>query len=127
VQDCLVVDFARCRRSAFDLYEQFALLCTRRKVSRVLFKTGAEDAELHYALRDVLATVADILGAPLDIRLALVANSASAGQVYRSIQPVLRALGCEVQIFGLESQASCWLCGGEDCVRTPRAETAVAA
>lgn len=127
MQNCFVVDFARSSRGAFDIYEQFALLCARGKVSGVLFKTGAEDADLHYTLRDVLATVADILGGPLDIRLALVANSASAGQVYRSIQPALRALGCEVRIFGLESQASCWLCGGEDCVRTLRAETAVAA
>ena len=127
MQDFLILDFARCSRDTFDIYERFALLCARRKVSRVLFKTGAEDADVHYALRDVLATVADVLGSPLNIRLALVTTSAPARKVYRALQPELHALGCEVRIFGLESPAACWLCGAEDCPRARCAEVAVAA
>lgn len=127
MQSYLILDFARCSRHAFEMYEQFALQCAHGKLSCVMFKTGAEDPDVHYALRDVLATVADVLSSPLDIRMALVPGSASAGRVYRSMLAELRALGCDVEIFRRESDAACWLCAAGDCPRAPAAAAVVAA
>jgi hypothetical protein len=106
VQNFLVLDFARCTRGAYDIYEQLALLCTQRKVSRVLVKAGAEDADVHYTLHDVLATVALALGGPLDLRLAMIEGSPSITRVYRAMQPALRSLGCDMRIFDVESEAA---------------------
>ena len=124
MQNFLILDFGRCTRDPFHLYQQFALLCAQRKVSRVLVRTGAEDADVHYTLHDVLAIVARVLGGPLGIQLALVECSPSIAAVYRAMQPELRSLGCEVRIFGVEREAACWLCGAKDCARTRLMEEA---
>ena len=92
-----------------DLYQAFALLCARKTVGCVLLRTGDEDANVHYALRDVLATIALIAGIPLHLSLALVTGSPSIAQVCGTMQAELRSLGCDAQVFRAEPQASQWL------------------
>jgi hypothetical protein len=127
VQIFLTLDFRRCGHDAFDIYEQFALLCAQDKVSRVLVKTGAEDADVHYTLHDVVKTAAMILGGPLDLRVAMIEGSPSITRVYRAMQPALRSLGCDMRVFEVESEAACWLCGAEDCASARLVEAAVPA
>jgi hypothetical protein len=108
----VVVDLRGCgSRELSEIYQAFALLCARQAVRGALLKTGDEDADAHYALRDTLVTVARIAGIPLRFRLALVASFGPTAQVYGSLQSELRSLGCDAQVFRMEHQAVQWLCG----------------
>jgi hypothetical protein len=105
-----VIDFRGCgSREASDVYQAFALLCARETVSSALLQTGDEDADLHFALRDVLATLALVAGIPLHLSLALVTGSPSIEQVCGTMQAELRSLGCDARVFRAEPQASEWL------------------
>ena len=115
----IVVRFdQRGSRELSEMYQKFGHLCAQGKVRQALFRTGQEDGDAHYALRDILSTVTLIVGEPLRLKLALVANSASVAQVYRSMQEELRALGCDTRVFRLERQAAQWLRAGRP--RAPR-------
>ncbi len=96
-----------------ESYQDFGLLCARRKVRRALLRTGDEDAYAHYALRDVLRTVVRIAGIPLRFKLAVVASSDSVMQVCGNMQQELRALGCDARVFRAEHQAEYWLGAAE--------------
>lgn len=107
-----------------DSYQDFGLLCARRKVRRALLRTGDEDAYAHYALRDVLRTIALIVGIPLRFRLAVVASSDSIMQVYANMQQELRALGCDARVFRVERQAAHWIGAAKQPARPVAAEAA---
>lgn len=76
-----------------------------------LFRTGDEDADAHYTLRDILATVARIAGVPLRFKLALVASPGPVEDVYAAMQGELRALGCDSRVFRVAPEAGRWLRG----------------
>ena len=108
----VLIDFSCCSsRSLSETYQQFGILCARGNVRAALLKTGDEQAEAHYALRDVLVTIARIAGIPLRFKLALVTASDSSGKahLYRCIRDDLRALGCEAKVFRAEGEAKRWL------------------
>jgi hypothetical protein len=106
----VIIDVADCNsRQLSDSYQDFGLLCARRKVRLALLRTGCEDAYAHYALRDVLRTVVRIAGIRVRFRLAVVAGSDAIAQVCENMLEELRALGCEVRLFGSECQAEQWL------------------
>ena len=107
----VAIDFrGRSSHEVSELYQAFALLCARGKVSGALLEAGEEDlADAHYALRDTLVTVACIAGVPLRFRLALVARSGAIAAVYRRTQRELRALGCDARVFRMEERAGRWL------------------
>jgi hypothetical protein len=108
----VVVDLRGCNPHEMSaVYQAFALLCARQKVRGALLRTGDEDADGHYALRDTLATVARIAGIPLCFRLALVAGSGMIEKVFEAMQDELRALGCDARVFRYAWQAQQWLCG----------------
>lgn len=100
-------------------YQVFGLLCAERKVRAALVRTGDEDPEGHYALRDILVTLARVAEVPLRFRLAFVARSDEMAEVCRSMQKELTALGCELEIFQVERDAFEWLSAGEPQGRTP--------
>lgn len=106
----VVMDFRRCCvPELLEMYEDFGLLCARETVRYALLKTADEDAEAHYALLDVLRTIALIAQIPLRLRLAMVATSDAIEQVGRDMREELRALGCEAQVFRTEGEADSWL------------------
>ena len=106
----VAVDFRGCgSRELSETYQAFALLCAREEVRWALVKTGDEDAESHYALRDVLVTLARIAGTPLRFRLALVADSDAMVRVGRTLQKNLAPLGCDARVFRDERSANDWL------------------
>jgi hypothetical protein len=116
----VVIDSRGCepRRLCYG-YQAFGLLCAERKVRAALVRTGNEDADGHYTLRDILLTLARVAGVPLRFRLAFVARSEAIVEVCRSLQKDLAPLGCEIGVFPAERQAFEWLRGGE--LQAPRA------
>jgi len=111
VSGVAVMDFHRCHAcEILDAYQDLALLLSAANGrGAVLLRTGNEDADLHYALRDIVHTAVRILGKPLQARVALVGSSYAIRHVCRAMQPALRALGCELRLFRQESEATCWL------------------
>lgn len=106
----VAIDFRGCSSQELsEVYQAFALLCVREKVCGALLKTGDEDADGHYALRDILVTVARIAGIPVRFRLALVASSDAIVQVGQTLQKELAPLGCDARIFRAEGRANDWL------------------
>jgi len=106
----VTIDFRGCSSQELsEIYQAFALLCVREEVRWALFRTGDEDADAHYALRDILVTVARIAGVPLQFRLALVVSSGPVEDVYADMQGELRALGCDSRVFHMEPEAGRWL------------------
>ena len=112
-------------RELSEMYQDFGVLCAQGKVRRALFKTGEEDGDAHYALRDVLRTVALTVGVPLQLKLALVARSDSVAQVYRAMREELRALGCDARVFRIEGEADQWLHAAQHTALPPVRETSV--
>jgi len=110
-----VIDFRRCgsSRQLSEIYQDFGLRCARREVRYALLKTGDEEGDAHYALRDILRAVALVAGIPVHLRLALVASSDSVAQVCQTMQQDLRALGCDARLFRMERQADQWLRAGK--------------
>jgi hypothetical protein len=65
----VVIDFRRCDTARlFETYQDFGVLCARRALRCALLQTGGEDANAHYALRDILRTIARIAQIRLDLR-----------------------------------------------------------
>lgn len=124
----VAIDFrGRSSREVSEIYQAFALLCARGKVSGALLEAGEEDAaDAHYALRDTLVTVARIAGVPLRFRLALVARSGAIATVYRKAQRELRALGCDARVFRIERRAGRWLSAAASRPVIPPATAAAA-
>jgi hypothetical protein len=116
----VVIDSRGCepRRLCYG-YQAFGLLCAERKVRAALVRTGNEDADGHYTLRDILVTLARVVGVPLRFRLAFVARSGAIVEVCRDLQKDLAPLGCELGVFPAERQALEWLRAGEP--QAPRA------
>ena len=122
----VVIDFRRCNsRQLSEIYQDFGSQCARREVRRALFTTGDEEAVAHYALRDILRTLALIAEIPLHLRLALVTSSDSVAQVCRTMQEELRALGCDARSFRIERQADDWLRAGNGPAQAPDGEEAI--
>jgi hypothetical protein len=90
-------------------YQEFGMLCARRKVQRALLRTGDGDPSVHYALRDVLRTVVLVAGVPVRFRLAVVARTDPIAQVCADMQEELCALGCDARVFRTEGRAEDWL------------------
>jgi hypothetical protein len=109
-----VIDSRGCepRRLCYG-YQAFGLLCAERKVGAALVRTGNEDPEGHYTLRDILVTLARVVGVPLRFRLAFVARSEGVVEVCQTLQKELAPLGCELQVFEAERQAFKWLHSGD--------------
>ena len=107
----LVIDFDGCDAGEIlEAYRDLALLfCAPAGNDAVLLKTGREDAEVHFALHDVVHTLARVVGAKLQVRVALVGSSMSMAEVCSQMQAQLRALGCEVRLFDQQSGAERWL------------------
>ena len=121
----VAIDFRGCSSQELsEVYQAFALLCVREKVRWALLKTGDEDAEAHFALRDILVTVARIAGVPVRFRLALVAGSDAIVQVGQTMQKELSPLGCDARIFRAEGRANDWLRARKPQQQLPVAEAA---
>jgi len=109
----------------FEIYQEFGLLCARGKVRWALLMTGDQDADAHYTLRDMLVTVAGIMGIPLRFSLAMVASSDPIEQVCRTMQQELRSRGCDARVFRAEREAERWLHARKRSVRRSIGELAV--
>ncbi len=111
----LAIDFQHCDARQVQLaYENLALrLCSTRGNGRVLVRAGEEHAELHYALLGVLRAVAQILGAPLQLEVAIIGASPALAAVCAEMLARLAALGCEVKLFHAASTGARWLLAHE--------------
>ena len=117
----VVVDFRGCgAREPFDLYQAFGLMCAREGLHCALLTTGIEDADAHYTLRDVVATVARVAGVPLRFSLALVATDQPIVRVFSTVQRDLGLLGCDARVFSVEREAERWLRAGEQPAQRDR-------
>lgn len=122
----IAIDFRSCSpQEISERYQDFGLLCARGKVRSAMLRTGLEDADAHYTLRDILVTVACIVRIPLGFRLALVAGSDAVERVYRTILEDLQMLGCEAQVFRIDEQAAGWLQSPGQRARVAPIEAAV--
>lgn len=123
----VVIDSRGCEaRRLCDGYQEFGLLCASGKVRAALVRTGNEDADGHYALRDVVMTLARVVGVPVRFRVAFVARSGDIAGVCRNMQKELAPLGCQLGVFPAERQACEWLGGGELQARPAAVHTAAA-
>jgi hypothetical protein len=123
----VIIDVSGCDSHQLSAtYQNFGLLCARRKVRLALLRTGREDAYAHYALRDVLRTVVRIAGIRVRFRLAVVASTDAIAQVCENMLEDLRALGCEARLFGSECQAEQWLLAGKRPAQPVLGQVAVA-
>ncbi len=106
----VVVDFRGCKSyEFFQAYQDFGALCARRQVRGALLRTGYEQAEAHYALRDILETLSRIAEIPVNFNVAMVATSSAIARVYSVIRRELAPLGCDTRLFRAESEAGRWL------------------
>lgn len=111
----VVIDFRRCTpHDLSEIYQAFGLLCARKSVHCVLLKTGDEEADAHYSLRDILRTLALVVEVPLHLHLALVSSSSSIALVRDGMEEELRALGCNSRVFPIELEAYEWLAAARD-------------
>lgn len=110
----LLVDFSLCQRDeVFGAYQDLGVLCAEKPPSRVLLRAADEDADAHYALRDVLDTVARIEGSrALCMKVALVTFRDDVARVGVAMQPELRRLGCKLRVFRGDRRAARWLRAG---------------
>ena len=109
----VVIDFRRCDTAQlFETYQDFGVLCARRAVRCALLQTGAEDANAHYALRDILRTIALIAQIRLDLRLVMVARSGATALVGGAMREELQVLGCNAQVCRTAREAGQWLRAG---------------
>ena len=110
---CLTIDFADCSRDdVFAAYQDLGVLCFAAPPRRLLLKAGREDADSHYALRDVLHTVAHLAGpAMLDMSVAVVTRSAAVTHVAHAMRADLAPLGCRLHVFSSLERAKRWLAG----------------
>jgi hypothetical protein len=111
----LVAEFRRCgEREVLEVYQDLALLlCEPHRRHAVLLVTGSEDPEIHYALRDVICTLARVLGDPMQMDAAVVGSSLRLKRVCGVMRPALRPFGCELRLFDLASEALSWLLTAE--------------
>lgn len=122
----VVVDFRGCGSSEFyQTYQDFGALCARREVRGALLRTGDEQPEAHYTLRDILWTVARVGGISVRFKVALVAPSDAIAHVYWIIRHELRTLGCDARLFRAEEEAERWLRGKESPARPASARVAL--
>ena len=127
VAGILAIDFDRCdTREILDAYQDLALLFYARPEDHgtVLLKTGNEDADIHYALHDIVRTMVRVVGNPRRLRVAVVGRSSQIGHVCATMRRVLRPLGCELRLFAREGEAVQWLLSGEPRLRAPAAAVA---
>ena len=122
----VVLDLRRCGvAELLELYQDFGLLCARETVRCALLKTADENAEAHYALLDILRTIALIAQIPLRLRLAIIASSGPIAEVGQAMRAELRVLGCEAQVFCTEGEAERWLRAARSATRPPPGEVAI--
>ena len=89
-------------------------MCVREEVPAALLRTGDEEADSHYTLRDILATLARVAEIPVRFKVAIVATSGAIAHVYWSIWHELTTLGCDARLFRAEPEAERWLLAGGD-------------
>ena len=111
--DWLTIDFDECSRDGvFAAYQDLGVLCFACAPRRLLLRAGSEDAESHYALRDVLRTVARVCGpGALDLSIAVVTRSATVTHVAHAMRADLARLGCRLRVFSSAEHAHRWLAG----------------
>ena len=109
----LEIDFGDCSRDdLFAAYQDLGVLCFGTAPRRLLLKAGREDADSHYALRDVLRTVARVGGpGALDMSIAVVTASAAVTHVAHAMRADLAPLGCRLHVFSSLEHAKRWLAG----------------
>lgn len=99
-------------REAFLLYQRLAvLLYTQPGLQGVLLKCGSEEPELHYALRDIVQTLAGVAGTPLQVRVAVLDGRHTVRRICEETRSVLAPLGCDLKVFDGEGAAASWLLG----------------
>ena len=110
-RDYLLIDFGLCRRDeVFGAYQDLGVLCAGKAPSLVLLLTAGEDADAHYALRDVLLTVSRVEAArPIRMKVALVTRRDEIADVGLAMQEELQGLGCKLHIFRCDRHAVRWL------------------
>lgn len=111
---CLMIDFGGCGRDdVFTAYQELGVLCfAGARPRRLLLRAGREEAESHYALRDVLSTVARMtVCGSLEMSIALVTSSRATAQVGHALRAALVPLGCRLRVFPAERRARRWLEG----------------
>ena len=110
----LRIDFAPCDRAElFRAYEDLGVLCAARPPRGLLLRTGDEDADVHYSLRDVLQTVSRIGGRRLlHMKVALVTGAEEVAAVGEAMRDDLLRLGCRLRVFHAERHAARWLKAG---------------
>lgn len=109
----LEIDFGDCSRDElFAAYQDLGVLCFGAPPRRLLLKAGREEADGHYALRDVLRTVARVGGAgALQMRVAVVTGSVAVTHVAHTVRADLAPLGCCLRVFSNVDDAGRWLAG----------------
>ena len=112
------MDFHGCDdREALLEYQRLGLaLYASQGPGAVLLMSGNVDAVVHYALRDILCTVARVVERPLRLRLAVLGSGAAIEQVCHAMRFALRAAGCELRLFAAQGEAVQWLLAGEQRV-----------
>ena len=111
---CLAIDFGDYSRDdVFAAYQDLGVLCFEAAPRFLVLKAGGEDPDSHYALRDVLRTVACAAGrGALDMSIAVVTRSAAVTHVAHGMRADLAPLGCRLRVFSSMGGANRWLWGG---------------
>jgi hypothetical protein len=106
----VVVDFRCCKPSQWsEIYQDFGLLCARQGVHWALLRTGDEEPDVHYSLRDVLRTVVLVAEIRLQLRVGVISSSHLVARVCQGMAEELRVLGCIARVFPAELKAYEWL------------------
>lgn len=106
----MVLDFRCCRPGEWsEVYQEFGLLCARQGVHWALLRTGDEEPDVHYSLRDVLRMVVLVAEVRLHLRLGVISTSQTVARVCQGMAEELRVLGCIARVFPAELKAYEWL------------------
>jgi hypothetical protein len=96
-------------RTLLDCYQELLALCTEHRIERVLVISDDEDGTTHGALEQALQSMS---GAGLShLRLAMVAPSPRAFDLYRSAERFAADNGIAARAFRRRADAVQWLTG----------------
>ena len=91
-----------------ELFRSLAVECIQTQANRVLIVAGDDDPANERSLRDALTTMV-LAGAPRDLRLGVLATTASVAAAYRNIERDATAVGLATRVFDNEEDALAWL------------------
>ena len=97
-------------RTLLDCYRELLELCTTHRIERVLIVSEEGDATTHDVLVQALQGLSSE-GPAGDFRLALLAPSPGAYELYGSAERVARQNGIAARVFRERSEAVQWLTG----------------